>query len=102
MEVAASTMEIQPPKDVRIDLPPSPEVKREQVWEDRNFMPVEAQVSYGWCDGHFEKGVSYKRFLISYDDVNGDPKVKDKWYCELCLTKLKGTIDKQGGILYGS
>lgn len=75
---------------------------KETIWEDRDFNQVEAKVSQGWCQGHFEKGVSHKRYLISMEDSSGTVKIENKWYCRACLDKIIELVNTEGGRIYGS
>ena len=54
-------------------------------------------VKIRWCELHFERGVTYECRLISWEDENGEVRVKEKWACPKCYDtyKLKDT-----GIFY--
>ncbi len=43
----------------------------------------------GWCEVHFEKGVTYPRKLITYEDENGVAVIEKKWACPKCIAKYE-------------
>ena len=46
--------------------------------------------SNGWCELHFEKGVTYPRRLITWEDEYGKPIVEKKLACPKCIAKYEG------------
>jgi len=53
-------------------------------------MPVEnKEKNMGWCQLHFEKGVSYPLRKITYEDENGNAVIKEKYACEKCIKNLE-------------
>lgn len=89
--------------EIKKGLPEKSEV-REKVWTDYSRDDVMALISEGWCQGHFEtvKGKTFKRYLISIEDPNGNIKVEKKWYCDACLLRARNEIDISGGVIIGS
>lgn len=43
----------------------------------------------GFCEYHFEKGKTYARLLVSYEDENGNLIVEKKLLCPNCISKFK-------------
>ncbi|KKR00130.1 MAG: hypothetical protein UT24_C0016G0019 [Candidatus Woesebacteria bacterium GW2011_GWB1_39_12] len=64
-----------------------------------NFGEYHFSFKEGWCQGHFERGVTYKTYLITYENENGDVTIDHKWYCEKCVNIL---IGKRVGKIYDS
>lgn len=56
------------------------------------------QVSRGWCELHFEKGVEYDRAFITWEDENGNPVVEKKWACPKCVEKYENM--ERGKVFY--
>ena len=43
-----------------------------------------------FCEGPiFEKGVKQEVKRITWEDENGNPVVKEKWYCDKCIKLLE-------------
>lgn len=72
------------------------EIPREQIWEDRNFMPVTAQIGFGFCQTHFERK-QQKTWFVSAEDGTGKVLTDKKWVCETCLKKMVSGIALNGG-----
>ena len=89
-------------KSVQNESVASVEVKREQIWENSNYDPVLAIFKTDYCQGHFDKGMKFKVFLLSYEDVHGDMKIDSQWYCQSCVDRLKSDIVNKGGVIIGS
>lgn len=70
-------------QEVRVDVPT--EMKREY-----GTMPPEIDdENMGWCELHFEKGVTYPRKLITWEDENGTPVISKKFACPKCVEKYE-------------
>lgn len=52
----------------------------------------------GFCEEHFERGVTYNLKRAEYENPNGDITY-DKFVCDNCLDNLKGKAQKEG-VLY--
>lgn len=53
----------------------------------------EYQEQDGWCEGHFEKGVSYKLKWVKRTTPDGMYS-EDKWLCPKCIAKAKENDNK--------
>jgi hypothetical protein len=60
-----------------------------------NTVPIEnkltdmvPEVMEGWCQGHFEKGVTYTLHLVNAYDENNNLTVSKKWMCPKCIERL--------------
>jgi len=51
---------------------------------------------YGFCEGHFERGVNYTLKKIAYEPPDGDVE-PTKWLCSDCIKKLEAHVKKEGG-----
>lgn len=81
----ASIQNETPPKIMSGDDVAQPVVEKVMDEDGRQYS---LKALEGWCQGHFEKGVTYKRYLVTWEDENGEVKIDHRWYCESCLRKV--------------
>lgn len=82
------------PQKITPITPPTPVI----VGEHETVGEFQFRISEGWCQGHFERGVNHKRYLVTWEDENGDVKIDHKWYCKECLDRL---FNLKKGKIYG-
>lgn len=61
---------------------------KEEKSVNASTMPVEND-NVGWCELHFEKGVTYPRKLITWEDESGNPVISKKWACPKCIERYE-------------
>lgn len=69
----------------------------EQIWEDRDYIPVMSNVRDGVCDNHYWDKVRRKTWEVVYEDTEGNIKLDHKWICKECLDKQIYMVREFGG-----